>query len=155
MDENLGVAVIDRFTNLMMEFFERHVTPQSTMADMFKYLGPGRAGESPRPTEPICSRGIQRRYNYVFPIRCRSSFSDFFGNVQEVRPTENMPENTMTDAPVYIPVEGKAQPGTPQKSLQSQRPFYDLMTFAAFRVPAMFYVRIGVMGICLAALYKF
>jgi glycosylphosphatidylinositol transamidase (GPIT) subunit GPI8 len=46
VDEHLGVTVIDRFTNLMMGFFESHVTPQSTMADMFESWDPVELGST-------------------------------------------------------------------------------------------------------------
>ena len=46
MDEHLGVAVIDRFTNLMMAFFDKHVTPQSTMFDMFEFWDPVELGST-------------------------------------------------------------------------------------------------------------
>ena len=75
--------------------------------------------------------------------------------MQEVRPTGDMPADSAVDVPVYIPVEGVSPPNAPKQPPQLQRPFYDLITYAAFTVPTMFYVRISVIGFFLVALHKF
>jgi GPI-anchor transamidase subunit K len=85
-DNDVGVAVIDRYTYYNLEFLESHVTPSSkqTVGDLFDSYDEGKIHSSPGVRWDLFEGGINEGRSRLV--------TDFFGNVQNVEVEDKLSE---------------------------------------------------------------
>ncbi|KAL1918941.1 uncharacterized protein VTP21DRAFT_2322 [Calcarisporiella thermophila] len=97
MDQDIGVAVIDRFTYYNLEFLERiDMTSKATLQDLFSTYNPELINSTPR----VRNDTFKRPLNEVL-------VTDFFGNVQNIELTTKVLNRTL---PPPTPEESEAVP---------------------------------------------